>query len=290
MSAPNPFDMNAAISAVVQHELGERTPLIIAQALLTAGNNLRGQAFAMTAGINVAQFATPPKQLADGSAIVLLTALKYVPGSYRLFVSPVKLDDGTTVRSTLIVDENEADLLQTKFLNLSDESKAELARQLDAVQLPADGTIELCLAIVNQPIDGYTYWVDPNAPAAADPDANPPADAASTDTPAAADGSDTDADATPAAAPVVADAAPDVAADPVVDPTVPPAASAGGSVADVTSTGATAADAASTPTAAATTGTASDTGAGSVADVTSTGGTAADATAATPVDPATPAV
>lgn len=267
MSAPNPFDMNAAITSMVEHQLADRTPLIIAQALLIAGNNLRAQAFGMTAAINVANFATQPAQLADGSAIVLLTALKYVPGSYRLFVSPVTLADGSTARSILVVDENEADLLKTQFVKLSPESVIELNRQLAAVQLPDDGTIELCLAIVNQPIDGYTYFVDPNASV-------PTADADETDTPAPAD------DAAPAATDTDADAQVPVAdvSDAVVKtaaPDVAPAASAGGSVADVTSAGDTAADADATPAAAAAS-TASDTGAGSVADTTSTGDTAAD--------------
>lgn len=181
MSAPNPFDMNAAISAMVEHQLTDRTPLIVAQTLLAAGNNFRTQAFAMTAGINVLQFATQPAQLSDGSSIALLTALKNVPGSYRLFVSPVTLDDGSLVRSILVVNENESDLLKTQFLKLSDETLTELKRQLDACSLPIDGAIELCLAIIQQPIDGYTYFVDPNAASV------PTADAAETDTPAIED-------------------------------------------------------------------------------------------------------
>jgi hypothetical protein len=214
MTAPNPFDMNAAIASVVEHQLQDRAPAIMAQTLLIAGNNLRAQAFGMTASINVAQFATKPAQMADGSAIVLLTALKYVPGSYRLFVNPVKLEDGTTVRSILVVDEVEGDLLKTQFVTLSDETKAELNRQLDAVQLPADGTIELCLAIVSQPIEGYEYFkveepatpatdqVDTPADAAAD--AAPTADAAATQEPATA--------AAPAADTPVADEAAAVSA------------------------------------------------------------------------------
>lgn len=179
MTAPNPFDMNQAVSSMVEHQLQDRTPLLVAQTMLAIGNNLRAQAFAMTAEINISQFATKPAKLVDGSALVLLAALKYVPNSYRLFVNPVKLADGSLVRSIQVVNEVEGDLLKTQFLTLTEEQTFELNRQLEAVSLPIDGAIELCLAVVTQPIEGYEYaestWVAPVADG----------DAASTDTPAA---------------------------------------------------------------------------------------------------------
>lgn len=188
------FDLNAAVDAALEQKLAEKAPLLAAQALLAAGNTLRGQAFAMTANIDVRNFATQPSKLSDGSAIVLLTTLKHVAGTFRLFVHPTKQADGNLVRSILIVAENEVNTLQTQFLTLTGEQSNELHRQLAAIQLPLEGSIELCLAVLSQPIEGYEYFVDPNAPVADEV----PADAAAAGSgDASAAGSAGDAQAAP---------------------------------------------------------------------------------------------
>jgi hypothetical protein len=172
------FDLNAAVDQALDQKLAERGALLAAQSLLAAGNALRSQAFAMTANIDVRTFAAKPAQLSDGSAIVLLTSLKNVAGTFRLFVSPTKQADGNLVRSILVVAENEVNTLQTQFLTLSDEQSNELHRQLEVIQLPLEGSIELCLALISAPIENYEYFVDPNAPKADEAPADGAGDAA----------------------------------------------------------------------------------------------------------------
>jgi hypothetical protein len=204
MSSPDPFDMNKVMAVAVNHELDHRVPMIIAQSLVAAGNSLRAQAFQMTAGLTPQDFIAQPAKMSDGGSIVLLRALKYVGGTYRMIVGPAFGEDGTIVgRAIIVFDEVEGDLVKTQFLKLSAELEHELKRQIETVQLAPEGVLELCLAIIPQAIEGYEYFADDTNPHTAHALAvkageTPPDDAADSAAEPAADASPTDA-AVPAA-------------------------------------------------------------------------------------------
>lgn len=167
-----PVDMNQMFRGVAQEVVDHNVGLVMANTLITAGNALRAQGYGMIANIDAKQLLQVPALLSNGSSLCLLPFFRPVQGFFRLLISHTA-DGARTVVAFL---ENEANTLQTGFLDMTEEQAAELNRQLDLLIKEPKGSIELGLMLVEKPVEGFEYFTAP-------PKAE---EAASTDAPAAA--------------------------------------------------------------------------------------------------------
>lgn len=204
-------DMNEVFRGIAQEVVNANVGNQLANALIASGNALRNQAFAMMSQIAAEQLLTKPALLEGGQSLCLLPFFRPIQNVFRLIASY----SSTGERVIVVFIENEAETLKTGFYNLGDAQKAELNRELDAINFKNEGvaSVELGLLIVEQPVEGYEYFKAEGAEEVIEV----PAGAVKTDTPAPVAGE------APAAAPAVAPAPAPIPLDSVIGDVAPSA-------------------------------------------------------------------
>jgi hypothetical protein len=170
-----PLDMNEVIRDQVNHAIDARTGNIIASALISSGNAQRNAGYGILGPVTDKDLLTKPALLSTNGSLLLVPFIRPTVQMFKLLVS----HDTAGKRSFVAFVEDENQLLQSKFLNMTDEIYAELDRQVNAIGMTYEGNALLGLIIADQPVEGYEYF----KPAVEETTAGAPV---SGDTPAAA--------------------------------------------------------------------------------------------------------
>ncbi len=155
MSQSETPDLNAIVRQTSQQVLSENVAGITASVLLTIAGSLRAQGHAALGEIQGSQLVTPPALLEGDRALALVPFIRGNIEQFRLIVA--HSSTGERVYTAFL--ENEMNTLQSRYLELTEEFKAELDRQMDVIKMERKGYAEFGLLIVPNKVEGYEYFV-----------------------------------------------------------------------------------------------------------------------------------